>query len=115
MAQLHQDLESERLKRQTLQLLVFQLRKDVLLLQTFLASQNTGASQKLFTIDPTSASNLGTHELLQTSTPRPARMGNSDPPTSTALLSSYDKRPLSRELTLTVSKKVGIDQLKNPY
>ena len=51
VAHFHQDLKSERLERQTLQLLVFQLQKDILLIQTVLANHNTGASQKPFTID----------------------------------------------------------------
>ena len=115
VAQLHQDLESERLERQTLQLLVCQLQKDILFLQTFFANQNTS---KPFTIDPPSEgtianlSRLETHELLNTSTLEPVLIGNSDPHICSALSSSSAQRPLSPEPTFKVPIKVRIDQLE---
>ena len=118
VAQLHQDLESERLERQTLQLLVCQLQKDILFLQTFFANRNTGASPKPFTIDPPSEgtianlSNLETHEFLNTPTPEPVLIGNSDPHISSALSSSSAQRPLSPEPTFKVPIKVRIEQLE---
>ena len=118
VAQLHQDLESERLERQTLQLLVCQLQKDILFLQTFFANQNTRASPKPFTIDPPSGgttanlSDLETHEQLNTPTPEPVLIGNSDPHISSALSSSSAQRPLSPEPTFKVPIRVRIDQLE---
>ena len=118
VAEFHQDLESERLKRQTLQLLVCQLQKDILFLQTFFSNQNTGASAEPFTIDPPSEgtkanlSNLETHEILNTLTPEPVVIGNSDPHISSALSSSSAQRPLSPEPTFKVRIKVRIDQLE---
>ena len=118
VAQLHQDLESERLERQTLQLLVCQLHKGILFLQTFFGNQNTEASPKPFTIDPPSEgtivnlSNLETHELLNTPTPEPVVIGNSDPHISSALSSFSAQRPLSPEPTFKVPIKVRIDQLE---
>ena len=118
VAQLHQDLESERLKGQTLQLLVCQLQMDFLFLQTFFSNQNTGASPKPFTIDPPSEgtianlSNLETHERLNTPTPEPVLIGNSDPHIFSALSSSSAQRPFSPEPTFKVPIKVGIDQLE---
>ena len=55
VAKLHQDLESERLERQTLQLLVFQLQKDLIFTQNILMNQTTGTPPKQFSIDPPSA------------------------------------------------------------
>ena len=120
VAQLHQDLEfeSERLERQTLQLLVCQLKKDIFLLQTFFANQNTGAHPKPFTIDPpiegttANLSNLETHELLNTPTPEPVLIGNSDPHISSALSSSSAQRPLSPEPTFKGPIRIRIDQLE---
>ena len=118
VAQLHQYLESERLERQTLQLLVCQLQRDILFLRTFFANQNTGASPKPFTIDPPSEgtianlSHLETHELLNTPTPEPVLIGNSDPHISSALSSPSAQRPLSPEPTFKVPIKVRIDQLE---
>ena len=118
VVQLHQDLESEKFERQTLQLLVCQLQKDILLLQTFCANQNTRAPPEPFTIDPPSEgtiaklSNLETHELLNTPTPEPVLIENSDPHIPSALPSSSAQRPLSPEPTFTVPIKVRIDQLE---
>ena len=118
VAQLNQDSESEGLERQTLQLLVFQLQKDILFLQTFFANQNAGAPQKLCIIDPpieraiASNSNFETHELLETLTRQPVLMENPDPSFSSALSSSSAQRPLSPEPTFKVPIKVRIDQLE---
>ena len=54
VAKLHQDLESEKLERQTLQLLVFQLQKDLIFIQNTLMNQKTGDLPKPFSIDPPS-------------------------------------------------------------
>ena len=54
VAKLHQDLESERLERQTLQLLVFQLQKDLMFTQNTLMNPNTGNPPKPFSINPPS-------------------------------------------------------------
>ena len=54
VAKLHQDLESEKLERQTLQLLVFQLQKDLIIIQNTLMNQKTGNPPKPFSIDPPS-------------------------------------------------------------
>ena len=54
VAKLHQDLESEKLERQTLQLLVFQLQKDLMFIQNTLLNQKTGDLPKPFSIDPPS-------------------------------------------------------------
>ena len=56
VAKLYQDLEFEKLERQTLQLLVFQLQKDLLLIQNSLMNQKTGNTAKPFSIDPPSES-----------------------------------------------------------
>ena len=92
--------------------------KDILFLQTFFANENTEASQKPFSIDPPSAgtianlSNLESYELLNTPTPQPLLIGNSDTPTSLALSSFYDQHPLCPEPTLKASVKFRVDQLK---
>ena len=52
VAKLHQDLESVKLERQTLQLLVFQLQKDPIFIQNTLMNQKTGNPPKPFSIDP---------------------------------------------------------------
>ena len=83
-----------------------------------MANQNTGASPKPFTIDPPSKgtkanlSNLETHELLNTHTPEPVIIGNSDPHISSALSSSSAQLPLSPEPTFKVPIKVRKDQLE---
>ena len=51
VAKLHHDLESERLERQTLQLLLFQLQKDLISTQNILMNQTTGTPPKPFSID----------------------------------------------------------------
>ena len=66
VAQLQQDLESETLQRQTLQLLVCQLQKEILFRQIFFANQNTGASPKPFTIDPPSEGTIANLSNLET-------------------------------------------------
>ena len=58
VAKLHQDLESERLERQTLQLLVFQLQKDLIFTQNILMNPKTGTPPKQFSIDPLSAGTI---------------------------------------------------------
>ena len=55
VAQLHQDLESKKLERQALQLLVLQLQKDLMFTQYILMNQKTGTPPKPFSIDPPSA------------------------------------------------------------
>ena len=86
VAQLHQDLESERLERQTLQLLVCQLQKDIFVLQTFLTNQKTGTPPKPFSIDPPSAGTVTnpqvpeTSELPRASTAQLPPMGDSNTP-----------------------------------
>ena len=55
VAKLHQDLESDRLERQTLQLLVFQLQKDLIFTQNILMNQKTGSPPKQSSMDPPSA------------------------------------------------------------
>ena len=86
VAQLHQDLESERLERQTLQLLVCQLQKDIFFLQTFLTNQKTGTPPKQFSIDPPSAGTVTnpqvpeTRELPRASTSQALLMGDSNTP-----------------------------------
>ena len=117
VAQLHQDIKSEKLERQILQLMVFQHQKYTLSIQTFLANLNTGASQEPFTFDPPSAGtitsplSLETHELLKTPAPRHILNGNSDSPSSCALSSLSDQRPLSPEPMLKAPMGILVDQL----
>ena len=86
VAQLHQDLESERLERQTLQLLVCQLQKDIFFLQNFLTNQKTGTPPKQFSIDPPSASTVTNpqvpeiSELPRASTSQILLMGDPNTP-----------------------------------
>ena len=86
VAQLHQDLDSERLERQTLQLLVCQLQKDIFFLQTFLTNQKTGTPPKQFSIDPPNAGTVTnpqvpeTRELPRASTSQALLMGDSNTP-----------------------------------
>ena len=54
VAKLHHDLEFERLERQTLKLLVFQLQKDLMFTQNTFMNPNTGNPPKPFSIDPPS-------------------------------------------------------------
>ena len=91
VAKLHRDLESEKLERQTLQLLVFQLQKDLIFTQNILMNQKTGTSPKPFSIDPPSTGTvanpavLETHELPQSSASQIILMGNSKISNSSAL------------------------------
>ena len=84
VAKLHQDLESEKLERQTLQLLVFQLQKDLVFTQNILLNQKTGTPTKQFSIDPPSAGTVTnptvpeTHELSRASASQIILMGNSN-------------------------------------
>ena len=84
VAKLHQDLESEKLERQTLQLLVFQLQKDLIFTQNALMNQKTGTLPKQFSIDPPSAGTVTnptvpeTHELPRTSASQIILMGDSN-------------------------------------
>ena len=94
VAKLHQDLETEKLERQTLQLLVFQLQKDLIFTQNILMNQKTGTSPKPFSIDPPSAGTVAnpavpeTHELPRASAPQIILMGDSKISNSSALPSS---------------------------
>ena len=94
VAKLHQDLESEKLERQTLQLLVLQIHRDLTFTQNTLMNQKTGTPLKQFSIDPPSAgtvTNLSvpeTHELLPASVSQIILMGDSKSPKSSALTSS---------------------------
>ena len=94
VAKLHQDLESEKLERQTLQLLVLQLQKDLMFTQNILMNQKTGTLPKQFFIDPPSAvtvtnsSGPETHELPRESTSQFILMGDSKFPKSSASASS---------------------------
>ena len=91
VAKLHQDLESERLERQTLQLLVFQLQKDLIFTQNILMNKTTGTPPKQFSIDPPSAGTVtnptvpGTHETSRASTSQIILMDDSKTPKSPAL------------------------------
>ena len=94
VAQFHQDLESEKLERQTLQLLVPQLQRDITFIQNIRANQNTRTSPKPFSIDPpiggtvTNPSMPEIHEPLRAPASQFILMGNSEIPTSTELPSS---------------------------
>ena len=83
VAKLHQDLESERPERQTLQLLVFQLQKDLIFTQNILMIQKTGTPPKQFSIDPPSTGTVTnpsvpeTHELSRASASQIILMGDS--------------------------------------
>ena len=106
------------MERQTLELPVLQLQKDKLFIPNILANQNTGDSQKPFSIDPLSAakksspSTLETHEPSKAPAPLHVLMGSSDPPTSFALSSSSDQCSLSPDRSLKASKKFRRDQLE---
>ena len=66
IAKLHQNLESEKLERQTLQLLVLQLQKDLIITRNILMNQNTGTPPKQFSIDPPSAGTVTNHAVPKT-------------------------------------------------
>ena len=106
VAKLHQDLESERLERQTLQLLVFQLQKDLIFTQNILMNQKTGSPPKQFSIDPPSAGTVTkpsmpeTHELSLASTSKTVLMGDSDIPKSSDLPSSLTSCQFSSDLQM---------------
>ena len=94
IAKLHQNVESEKLERQTLQLLVVHLQKDLIFTQNILINQNTGTPPKHFFIDPPSASTVTNpavpenHELPRASASQFILMGDSRIPKSSALPSS---------------------------
>ena len=66
VAKLHQDLESQKLERQTLQLLVLQLQKDLMFTQNILMNPKTGTHPKQFSIDPPSAGTVTTSSVPET-------------------------------------------------
>ena len=94
VAKLHQDLESEKLERQTLQLLFLQLQKDLMLTQNIFMNQKSGTFPKSFSIDPPSAGTVTnpsvpeTHGLLRACASQIIPMGDSKAPKSSALPSS---------------------------
>ena len=94
VAKLHQDLESEKLGRQTLQLLVLQLQKDLMFTQNILMKQKTGTPPKQFSIDPPSADTVinssvpEAQELPRASTSQIILMVDSKTLKSSALASS---------------------------
>ena len=94
VAKLHQDLESEKLERQTLQLLVLQLQKDLMFTQNIFMNQKAGILPKPFSIDPPSAGTVTnplvpeTHELSRASASQIILMGDSKTPKTSALPSS---------------------------
>ena len=106
VAKLHQDLESERLERQTLQLLVFQLQKDLIFTQNILINQKPGNPPKQFSIDPPSAGTVTnpslpeTHELSLASTSKIILMGDSDVPKSSDLPSSLTPCQFSSDVQM---------------
>ena len=91
VAKFHQDLESEKLKRQTLQLLVLQLQKDLMFTQNILMNPKTETPPTQFSIDPPSAGAVTnpavpeTHELPRASVCQIILMGDSKIPKSSAL------------------------------
>ena len=124
VAQLHRDLESERLERQTLQLLVCQLQKDIFFLQTFFANQKTGTSPKPFSIDPPIAGTVTnptvpeTHESPRATAPQIILMGDSKKSNSSALPScptpyqapSSSQRPHSAVSPEIISKLDALEK-----
>ena len=91
VAKLHQDLESEKLERQTLQLLVLQLQKDLMFTQNILMNPKTETPPRQFSIDPPSAGTVTnpavpeTHELPRASASQIILMGDSKIPKSSGL------------------------------
>ena len=106
VAKLHQNLESEKLERQTLQLLVLQIQKDLMFTQNILMNPKTGTPPKQFSIDPprtgtvTNPSVPETHELSQASASQIILMGDSKTPTSSALPSPIPRQSSSSLQTL---------------
>ena len=104
VAKLHQDLESERLERQTLQLLVFQLQKNLIFTQNILMNQTIGTPPKQFSIDPPSAGTVTNptvpeiREPPRASTSKIILMGDSDFPKSCDLPSSLTSCHFSSDL-----------------
>ena len=94
VAKLHQDLESEKLERQTLQLLVLQLQKDLMLTQNILMNPKTGTPPRQFSINPLSAGTVTnpavpeTHERPRASASQIILMGDSNISKSSALFPS---------------------------
>ena len=91
VAKLHQDLEFEKLERQTLQLLVHQLQRDLMFTQNVFLNQKAGKLPKSFSIDPPSAGTVmnpsvpETHELSRTSPSQFIPTSDSKTPKSSAL------------------------------
>ena len=104
VAKLHQDLESEKLERQTLLLLVLQLQKDLTFIQTMHTNPRNGTHPKPFSIDPPSAGTVAnpcvpeTHEISRASASQIILMGDSKTPTSSALPSSPTFRQSSSRI-----------------
>ena len=106
VAKLHQDLESERLERQTLQLLVFQLQKDLIFTQNILMNQKTRTPPKQFSIDPPSTGTVTnpsvpeTHELSRASASQIILMRDPKTSTSSTLPSPIPRQSSSSLQTL---------------
>ena len=104
VAKHHQDLESEKLERQNLQLLVLQLLTDLMFTQSILLNQKAGTFPKSFSIDPPSAGTAmnpsvpETHERSQASASQIILMGDSKALKSSALPSSPITRQSSSRL-----------------
>ena len=93
VAKLRQDSKSEKLERQTLQLLVLQLQKDLMFTQNILMNQKTGTHPRQFSIDHSSAGTATnssvpeTHELPRASASQIILMGDPKTLKSSALAS----------------------------
>ena len=104
VAHFHQDLESEKRERQTLQILVLQLQKDLMFTQNILMNQKYGTLPKPFSIDPPSAGTVTTpsvsetHELSRTAASQLILISNSKAPKSSALPSSPSPAQSSSDL-----------------
>ena len=91
VAKINQDLASEKLERQILQLLVLQLQKDLMFTQNILMNPKTKTPQRQFSIDPPSAGTVTnpavpeTHELPRAFVSQIILMGDSKIPKSSAL------------------------------
>ena len=116
VAKLHQDLESEKLERQTLQLLVIQLQKDLMLTQNILMNQKAGTPPKSFSIDLPNAgtvTNPSVHETLALSRASASQiilMSNSKTPRSSALPFSIPCQSFSN---LTFHSAASLDVISN--